>query len=50
MIKAKDRNYYVNEKQIKEVYESNNKRFIAVLDTGEKIEIDELTYLSLGGE
>lgn len=49
MIKAKHRNYFINEKIVKNVF-TQNERYFARLISGEIIEIDELDYCNLGGE
>ena len=49
MFKVKNRNYYINEKVVKSVYRKGDK-FIAILDTHEKVEIEEYDYLNLGGK
>lgn len=49
MIKAQNRNYYINEKCVVKVYKKKE-MFIARLDTGERVEISEEDYYKLGGE
>lgn len=48
MIKVKDRYYFINEKLVKEVFKRNGRYFVR-LTTEEVQEIDENTYLNLGG-
>jgi len=48
MIKVEKRNYYINEKCVKKVYKKND-LYVAMLDTGEKVEISEDDYYKLGG-
>lgn len=49
MFKAKDRHYFISEKLVKEVFERNGKYYVR-LTTEEVQEIDENTYLNLGGK
>lgn len=49
MIKVKDRHYFINEKLVKEVFKRYGKYFVR-LTTDEVQEIDENTYLNLGGK
>ena len=49
MFKVKNRNYYITEKMVESVYKKDN-RFVAILNTGEKVEIEEYDYLNLGGK
>ena len=49
MFKVKDRNYYICEKLVKEVFEDKDKYFV-ILTSDEVQEIDKMTYLNLGGE
>lgn len=49
MFKVKDRNYYISEKLVKEVFEDKDKYFVK-LRSEEVQEIDKMTYLNLGGE
>ena len=49
MFKVKDRNYYICEKLVKEVFEDKDKYFVRL--TSEEVqEIDKMTYLNLGGK
>ena len=48
MIKVKDRHYFISEKLVKEVFKRNGRYFVR-LTTDEVQEIDENTYLNLGG-
>lgn len=48
MFKVKDRNYYICEKLVKEVFKKKDKYFVK-LNSDEVQEIDEMTYLNLGG-
>ncbi len=49
MIKVKDRHYFISEKLVKEVFKKKDKYFVR-LRTDEVQEIDETTYLNLGGK
>lgn len=49
MFKVKDREYYISEKLVKEVFKKKDKYFVR-LTTDEVQEIDELTYCNLGGK
>ena len=49
MFKVKDRNYYIGEKLVKEVFEDKGKYFVR-LKSEEVQEIDKMTYLNLGGK
>lgn len=49
MFKVKDREYYISEKLVKEVFKKKEKYFVR-LTTDKVQEIDEMTYLNLGGE
>ena len=49
MIQVKDRHYFISERLIKYVFERDNRYFIK-LNTDEVQEIEETTYLNLGGK
>ncbi len=49
MIKIKDRYYFISEKLVKEVFKRNDRYYVR-LKTDEVQEIDENTYLNLGGK
>lgn len=48
MIKVKDRYYFISEKLVKEVFKRNGRYFVR-LKSDEVQEIDQNTYLNLGG-
>ena len=48
MIKVKDRYYFISERLIQKVFK-RNKRYFVKLETDEIQEIDQATYLNLGG-
>ena len=49
MIKVKDRYYFISERLVKKVFKKN-KRYFVRLETHETQEIDQATYLNLGGK
>lgn len=49
MIQIKNRHYFINEKLVKEVFKRKDKFYVR-LTTGEIQEVEEHTYLNLGGE
>ena len=49
MIKVKDRYYFISERLVKKVFKKN-KRYFVRLETDETQEIDQATYLNLGGK
>ena len=48
MIKVKDRYYFISERLVQKVFK-RNKRYFVKLETDEIQEIDQATYLNLGG-
>lgn len=49
MIKVKDRYYFISERLVKKVFKKN-KRYFVRLETDEIQEIDQATYVNLGGK
>ena len=49
MIKVKDRYYFISEKLVQKVFK-RNKRYFVKLKSDEIQEIEETTYLNLGGK
>lgn len=49
MIKVKDKNYYINEKELKGKPYTINERYFVNTKSGEILEIDLMDYCNLGG-
>ena len=49
MIQVKNKAYFISELLVKEVFKKND-RYYVVLNTDEVQEIEEMTYVNLGGK
>ena len=49
MIKAKNRNYYIQDYLIKKVFRSSDNRYWGEDSVGNQFELDEIDYVNLGG-
>lgn len=50
MIKVKDRYYFISERLVGKVFKRKKRYFVRIKDSSEIQEIDQATYINLGGK